>query len=175
MSSTTPSPRSVVSPLDDSSVFLRAGGLVIDEVSQWRVTGHMQLGPDHHTPWGIVHGGVYSTAIESAASVGANAAVRTQGRVAVGITNTTHFLRSLTAGRMQVDAVALHQGRSHRSGGSTSTTMPGDWSPTVRYACRTSPPSRHRWTPAVMGRKTTDWATGKGEHDAGKGKCGMER
>jgi 1,4-dihydroxy-2-naphthoyl-CoA hydrolase len=114
VTSTTPPPRSGVSPLDDSSVFLRAGGLVVDEISDTRVTGHMQLGPDHHTPWGIVHGGVYSTAIESAASIGASAAVRAQGRVAVGITNTTHFLRSLTAGPVRVEAVALHQGRSQQ-------------------------------------------------------------
>jgi len=87
---------------------------VVDEVSTTHVTGHIQLGPDHHTPWGIVHGGVYSTAIESAASIGASTAVRDLGLVAVGITNTTHFLKSLTAGRVVVDAAALHQGRSQQ-------------------------------------------------------------
>jgi 1,4-dihydroxy-2-naphthoyl-CoA hydrolase len=114
MTSTTAAPRLPLSPLAESSVFLGAGGLVIDEVSESRVIGHIELGPDHHTPWGIVHGGVYSTAIESAASIGASAAVHELGRVAVGITNTTHFLRSLTAGRVAVDAVALHQGRSQQ-------------------------------------------------------------
>jgi acyl-coenzyme A thioesterase PaaI-like protein len=32
----------------------------------------------------------------------------------VGITNTTHFLRSLTAGRVLVDAAALNQGCSQQ-------------------------------------------------------------
>ncbi|HET9541634.1 MAG TPA: PaaI family thioesterase, partial [Acidimicrobiales bacterium] len=72
------------------------------------------LGEDHHTPWGIVHGGVYATAIESAASIGASTAVRERGMVAVGLTNTTHFLRSVAAGRVLVEAEALHQGRSQQ-------------------------------------------------------------
>jgi 1,4-dihydroxy-2-naphthoyl-CoA hydrolase len=98
-------------PLDDAGAFLRAAGLVFDEITATRVTGHVLLGPDHHTPWGIVHGGVYTAAVESAASVGASTAVRDQGQVAVGLTNTTHFLRSVTGGRVNVEAVALSQGR----------------------------------------------------------------
>jgi 1,4-dihydroxy-2-naphthoyl-CoA hydrolase len=96
------------------SAFLSGAGLVLDEVGPSRVIGHIILGPDHHTPWGIVHGGVYATAVESAASVGASAAVRDQGLVAVGLTNTTHFLRPLTSGRVTVTAVALNQGRTQQ-------------------------------------------------------------
>jgi 1,4-dihydroxy-2-naphthoyl-CoA hydrolase len=99
---------------EGASAFLRAAGLVLDEVSGARVTGHLRLGPEHHTPWGIVHGGVYSTAVESAASVGASSAVRDQGLVAVGLTNTTHFLRSVSAGRVNVEAVPLSQGRTQQ-------------------------------------------------------------
>jgi 1,4-dihydroxy-2-naphthoyl-CoA hydrolase len=93
---------------------LGAMRLEVDEVATTRVVGHMQLGPDHHTPWGIVHGGVYSTAVESAASLGASAAVAERGMVAVGQTNTTHFLRPLTAGLVTVTAVALNQGRTQQ-------------------------------------------------------------
>jgi uncharacterized protein (TIGR00369 family) len=100
--------------LEEASAFLRAAGLVIDEIATDRVAGHLQLSPEHHTPWGIVHGGVYTTAIESAASIGASHAVRDQGQVAVGLTNTTHFLRSLTAGRVSVEATALNQGRTQQ-------------------------------------------------------------
>ncbi len=100
--------------LEEASAFLRAAGLVFDEISGSRVTGHLDLGPDHHTPWGIVHGGVYTTAVESAASVGASTAVREQGQVAVGLTNTTHFLRPVTAGRVNVEAVPLSQGRTQQ-------------------------------------------------------------
>ena len=107
-------PRLEGASLDDGSAFLRAAGLILDEIAAARVTGHLVLGPEHHTPWGIVHGGVYTTAIESAASVGASTAVRDRGQVAVGLTNTTHFLRAVTEGRVNVEASALSQGRTHQ-------------------------------------------------------------
>jgi acyl-coenzyme A thioesterase PaaI-like protein len=34
----------------------------VDEITATHVVGHLQLGPAHHTAWGIVHGGVYATA-----------------------------------------------------------------------------------------------------------------
>jgi 1,4-dihydroxy-2-naphthoyl-CoA hydrolase len=100
--------------LEDAGAFLRVAGLVFDEITATRVSGHLDLSPDHHTPWGIVHGGVYTTAVESAASVGASTAVRDRGEVAVGLTNTTHFLRSVTEGRVTVEAAALSQGRTQQ-------------------------------------------------------------
>jgi 1,4-dihydroxy-2-naphthoyl-CoA hydrolase len=105
--------RDAASP-DAIGAFVRAAGLVVDEVTSSRVTGHIELGPDHLTPWGIVHGGVYSTAIESAASLGGSTAVRERGEVAVGLTNTTHYFRSLSAGRVLVEATALYQGRTQQ-------------------------------------------------------------
>ena len=53
--------------LEEGGAFLRAAGLIVDEVTASQVTGHLELGPEHHTPWGIVHGGVYTTAIEAIA------------------------------------------------------------------------------------------------------------
>jgi len=112
--STTATPRREASPLGSAGGFVTHAGLVVDEVTPDRVTGHIDLTTEHHTPWGIVHGGVYATAIESAASIGATTAVHDRGQVAVGLTNTTHFLRSLSAGRVDVEAVALYQGRTHQ-------------------------------------------------------------
>lgn len=100
--------------LGSSGAFVHACGLVVEEVSGSRVTGRISLGPEHHTPWGIVHGGVYATAVESAASIGASEAVREAGQVAVGLTNTTHFLRPMTEGSVTVEAVALSQGRTQQ-------------------------------------------------------------
>jgi len=99
---------------DELGGFYAAAGLVLDEISATAVTGHIDLSADHHTPWGIVHGGVYTSAIETAASVGASTAVRDRGMVAVGLVNTTHFLRSLDAGRVVVRATALNQGRTQQ-------------------------------------------------------------
>jgi 1,4-dihydroxy-2-naphthoyl-CoA hydrolase len=58
-----------------------AAGLRLTHVAGDRVEGVIDLGPAHHTPWGVVHGGVYTAAIESAASVGATAAVADRGQV----------------------------------------------------------------------------------------------
>ena len=100
--------------MSGDSAFLRASGLIIDEATGTSVSGHIDLSAEHHTPWGVVHGGVYSAAVESAASIGGSAAVRERGMVAVGLTNTTHFLRSLTSGHVRVEASALHQGRTQQ-------------------------------------------------------------
>ncbi|HJY43291.1 MAG TPA: PaaI family thioesterase, partial [Propionibacteriaceae bacterium] len=79
-----------------------------------RVEGVIDLGPAHHTPWGVVHGGVYTAAVESAASVGATTAVADRGQIAVGINNNTYFVRSMTTGTVAVTAAPLHQGRTQQ-------------------------------------------------------------
>ena len=98
--------------LDNASAFLAAAGLRLTHVAGDRVEGVIDLGPAHHTPWGVVHGGVYTAAAESAASVGATAAVADRGQIAVGTNNNTDFLRSMTTGT--VTAAPLHQGRTQQ-------------------------------------------------------------
>src|SRR4029450_13147888 len=82
--------------LDNASAFVAAAGLRLTRVAGDRVEGVIDLGPAHHTPWGVVHGGVYTAAIESAASVGATAAVADRGQIAVGTNNNTAFLPPIT-------------------------------------------------------------------------------
>ena len=100
--------------LNAASRFVAAAGLVVDEASGTRVRGHLDLGAEHHTPWGVVHGGVYTTAVESAASIGATAAVADRAQYAVGLHNATDFLRASTAGRAEVLAEPLQQGRTQQ-------------------------------------------------------------
>ena len=99
-------------PHAEPSAFMRAAGLQLDAVGPTEVKGRIDLGPEHHQPWGLVHGGVYTTAIETAASVGASTAAAELGLVAVGVNNNTNFLRSMTDGRVTVDARAIQQGRT---------------------------------------------------------------
>ena len=99
-----------IAALTDNA-FLTASGLVVDEVTGTRVRGHLDLGPAHHTPWGVVHGGVFTTAVESAASLGASEAVRAHGQFAVGVHNATDFLRPSTGGRADLIAEPIQQGR----------------------------------------------------------------
>ena len=89
-------------------------GLVLDEVSGSRVTAHLVLGPDHHTPWGVVHGGVYATVVESVASIGASVAVLDRQQFAVGVNNSTDFLRPSTGGRVDIVGEPVLQGRTQQ-------------------------------------------------------------
>jgi 1,4-dihydroxy-2-naphthoyl-CoA hydrolase len=105
--------------------FVSAAGLVLDEITPTLVRGHIDLTDAHHTPWGIVHGGVYSSAVESAASLGAGAAVRDRGMAVVGLVNTTHFLRPLSSGRVLVEATPINQGRTQQLWKVDITTVEG--------------------------------------------------
>jgi 1,4-dihydroxy-2-naphthoyl-CoA hydrolase len=104
----------VTRPVDlgAASSFVAATGLELTEVSGTRVSGHIDVGPGHHTPWGVVHGGVYCTVVESAASVGASTAVADRGQFSVGVSNQTDFLRPMTAGRLDVVAEPVQQGKT---------------------------------------------------------------
>ncbi|SNS74766.1 uncharacterized domain 1-containing protein [Geodermatophilus pulveris] len=97
-----------------ASRFVAATGLEVGEVSGTRVTGSVQVGPEHHTPWGVVHGGLYCAVVESAASIGASVAVADSGQFAVGVNNTTDFIRSMTEGRLEVVAEPVQQGRTQQ-------------------------------------------------------------
>jgi 1,4-dihydroxy-2-naphthoyl-CoA hydrolase len=79
-----------------------------------RVSGSIAADERHHQPWGIVHGGLYTTAIETFATTGAHEAVKDSGRQAVGVANTTDFLRPHRTGRLQVLAVPVHQGATQQ-------------------------------------------------------------
>lgn len=100
--------------LSNASAFVAAASLQPTHIAADRVEGVIDLGPEHHQPWGLVHGGVYTTAIETAASVGASIAAAGRGLVALGVNNNTHFLRSMTAGRVQVVATPIQQGRTQQ-------------------------------------------------------------
>jgi uncharacterized protein (TIGR00369 family) len=96
------------------SEFLRISGLRIEEIGGDEVRGWIDLDEQHHTPWGVVHGGVYAAAVESAASLGASAAVEDREQFAVGVNNNTDFLRPVTKGRVDVVAEPIIQGKGQQ-------------------------------------------------------------
>ena len=100
--------------LDRPGAFLKALGMQFEAIGPDRVVGSIDVGPDHHTPWGVVHGGTFTTAIESAASVGASLAVIDRGQFAVGVNNNTDFLRPIVRGRLTLVAEAVHQGATQQ-------------------------------------------------------------
>jgi 1,4-dihydroxy-2-naphthoyl-CoA hydrolase len=96
------------------SAFARAVGLELDEVGPTRVVGHIELGPEHHQPMGLVHGGVYCAAVEAAASIGAGLSVMERGMGVVGVNNTTNFVAGIHEGRVTVVAEPIVQGRTQQ-------------------------------------------------------------
>jgi uncharacterized protein (TIGR00369 family) len=85
-----------------------------EEVGPTRVTGSIAADERHHQPWGVVHGGLYTTAIESFATTGAVEAVKDQDMQAVGVSNMTDFLRPHRSGRLAVVATPIQQGRTQQ-------------------------------------------------------------
>jgi 1,4-dihydroxy-2-naphthoyl-CoA hydrolase len=63
-------------------------------------------------PYGILHGGVYSTLVESLCSYATAAAVAGDGMIAMGQSIEVSFLRPVTSGHAEARAVARHRGRS---------------------------------------------------------------
>ncbi|MET0763470.1 MAG: PaaI family thioesterase [Blastococcus sp.] len=107
---------SEVPPVDLASAgpFVAAMKFEVTEATGSRVTGHVDVGPDQHTPWGVVHGGLYSSVVESAASIGASTAVVELGQFSVGVNNNTDFIRAMTEGRLDVVAEPIQQGRTQQ-------------------------------------------------------------
>ena len=97
-----------------TSEFMQLLEIAFDDRGPTRVTGSIAADERHHQPWGLVHGGLYTTAIESFATTGAFEAVKDQGMQAVGVSNHTDFVRPHRSGRLDVVATPIHQGRSQQ-------------------------------------------------------------
>jgi 1,4-dihydroxy-2-naphthoyl-CoA hydrolase len=100
--------------LTGASELLRLLDIRFDEIRPNRVSGSVAADERHHQPWGLVHGGLHTTVIETFATVGAHAAVKGRGQQAVGVANSTDFLRPHRSGRLQVAGVAVFQGRTQQ-------------------------------------------------------------
>jgi 1,4-dihydroxy-2-naphthoyl-CoA hydrolase len=96
------------------SEFMRLLEIEFDERTSTRVSGSVAADERHHQPWGLVHGGLYTTVIETFATTGAFEAVKHAGQEAVGVSNTTDFLRPHRSGRLDVVACAIQQGRTQQ-------------------------------------------------------------
>ncbi len=93
---------------------MRLMEIELEEAGPTRVSGSVAADERHQQPWGLVHGGLYTTVIETFATTGAYEAVKNRGQLAVGVTNITDFLRPHRDGRLDVVATAVHQGRSQQ-------------------------------------------------------------
>ncbi len=87
-------------------------GLSLVEVGPDKVVATLTIDERHHQPYGIVHGGLYCSMAETAASIGAAVAQGEEGGGAVGQSNHTDFLRATREGTLTATATPVHVGRS---------------------------------------------------------------
>ena len=80
------------------------------EVTADRVVLRCVVKPHLHQPYGIVHGGVYCSLVETAASVAAATWLGDKGNV-VGVANHTNFIRATRDGALNVVATPVQRGR----------------------------------------------------------------
>ncbi|WP_199716492.1 PaaI family thioesterase [Micromonospora musae] len=98
---------------DPTGGFVELLGLKIDEATGDRVVIRWQVRPELHQPFGIQHGGVYCSVVETAASVGASLWLADRGTV-VGVSNQTDFLRAVRDGELTAVGTPIHRGRSQQ-------------------------------------------------------------
>ena len=90
-------------------------GLRVIDVSASKAVGEIEIVGHHLQPYGMVHGGVFSSMVETLASYGAALWASDQGWFgAVGISNATDFLRATRTGTLRGEAVPVHQGRTQQ-------------------------------------------------------------
>lgn len=92
--------------------FDRFYGLEVTAAQDGFVQGHVKVRDELLQPAGLVHGGVYASMAESLASLGTAVAVMDDGKMAMGLSNLTSFLRPITAGTIHAEARAQHRGRT---------------------------------------------------------------
>ena len=93
--------------------FIGVLGLEIDELVDVGLrTARLQVVPGVCQPMGIVHGGIYAAIAETLASMGTADGVIEQGKVPLGMSNNTNFLRPVSEGSVHAEARAFHRGRT---------------------------------------------------------------
>jgi uncharacterized protein (TIGR00369 family) len=99
-------------PEDLPTGFDRLFGLEVLMVSDTEARGQVRVRDELKQAYGIVHGGVYAALAESLASIATALAVAEEGKIAVGLSNQTSFLRPITEGTVHGVAVRKHRGRT---------------------------------------------------------------
>jgi uncharacterized protein (TIGR00369 family) len=72
----------------------------------------IEMRPELRQPYGLMHGGVYSTLIESLCSYATAVAVHADGNISVGQSIEVSILRPVTAGFAEGRALVRHRGRT---------------------------------------------------------------
>jgi uncharacterized protein (TIGR00369 family) len=90
-------------------------GIELTEATSDACSGSIVINENHHQPYGVVHGGVYCTLIETLASTGAALWAMENGMAGcVGVSNQTDFIRATREGVLLGSATPVHRGRTQQ-------------------------------------------------------------
>lgn len=92
--------------------FDRHYGLELVELTEDTVRARVAVRDELKQPAGLIHGGVYASMAEAMASIATGFSVLQDGYTAMGLSNSTSFLRPVTAGSVHAHATRLHRGRT---------------------------------------------------------------
>lgn len=91
--------------------FNEALGLHFVSATPGEVIAELEVDEHHLQPYGIVHGGVLASMVETICSVGAAISVLDAGSSTVGLENSTSFLRAVRSGCLRGTARPERLGR----------------------------------------------------------------
>lgn len=77
-----------------------------------RARVRLPLRDELRQPFGLLHGGVMSSLVESICSRATALAVAERGMIAMGQSISVNFIRPITEGAIEVEARARHRGRT---------------------------------------------------------------
>jgi uncharacterized protein (TIGR00369 family) len=86
-------------------------GLEITHASSTRVCAKLEIAQCHKQIHGVVHGGVYTSIVETLGSIGAALSARAFGRTIVGLDNHTSFLKATSNGSLEAVSEPITAGR----------------------------------------------------------------
>ena len=88
-------------------------GLQITSATADEVVATIEVTPALLQPYGLLHGGVLCSVVETLGSVGGAVWFGDRGNV-VGVNNSTHFLRAVREGTLTAVAHPVHRGGSQQ-------------------------------------------------------------
>ena len=97
----------------DYDGFDRLLGLQILSATEDEVVGRFEVRPELLQPYGLLHGGVLCSVVETVGSVAGAVWFGDRGHV-VGTSNHTNFLRAVREGVLTATATPIHRGRTQQ-------------------------------------------------------------
>ena len=88
-------------------------GLEILSATEDEVVAAFEVRPELLQPYGLLHGGVLCSVVETVGSVAGAVWFGDRGNV-VGTSNHTNFLRAVREGRLTARATPIHRGRTQQ-------------------------------------------------------------